>query len=188
MKFLVEYQIPFEKTKSQLYKHRLPYLEASAIYLSLYDLKYDVLALLDEIIFIASENEIQDTYPSGFKRYSADVRNYQDEKALISEIFNRFPEPDKIQDIQKRDKIETLIKKSTVFSFASDKQQTKLIKDIVEAEDDYLFYLPFVKTFSNELIMSLAARKCKLFSSGKAARFIQESKTFFVESTKYQSF
>lgn len=188
MIFLVENQIPFEKSKNSQYRHRLAYSEASAIYSSLYGLKFEVLKLIEEIAFLVEGSGDLDDYKSGFGTYSADLRDYHNENALIIEIMNCFPASDELLDKNKRNFIENLIRNIDVISLENAKRKSKILDEFIKSNEHLLFCIPFIKESSNHIIINKPNKYCSLFTNGRTAKLINEDQIYFISSEKYKYF
>jgi len=184
MIFFVENQLIYEPPEDNYY-HLLPFLEASNIYSKLYELNPATLSQIDKIIFTVADKTAIKQYKSGFKCYSGNPRNCPTEKQLIAEILDRFPPLEKLEDVEKSKKIDSLINNAQILFINVEKDLQLLIKDIKEVHENVLCYLPFCKGQSDYLITKFNPGNCKMFTLGFEGKLKAEEKVSFIEPEKY---
>ena len=185
MIFIVEQQKQFLKTKDKDYWCAFPYQEANRIYKCLYLLSEDNLKHISEIHFLIDDSTNIQFYKKCFNKYVADIKEYKDDKKILHELLHDFPDLDEIENDWKKCYVQKLINDIQILSCNSKREIKEYIEDEKKNKATLLFYLPYCKITSSNIIEEFEKTQIKLFSDLFSLHGTSRSEIIFIEPMKY---
>lgn len=185
MLYIIENQKRYDPDIDVNYLMANPYSEASGIYKSLYHLSADLLKTIDKIILFINDERIRKSYSKGFSKYSANANDYKlgQDIATIKEIIYQMPSSDELLNLEKRTTIEHLINNILIENISKSTQYAESIK--IDIYEEALFYLPFCKETSYDLIHAIPPTQLKLFTNSGFIKCKNKKQFIFIDTNSF---
>jgi len=140
MIFICDNQFPLSIPSTSRDVKASTYKEAGALYKSLYYLADDILENVEEINILIEGSEVDEkSILKVLKQYSANIEDYPQEKDIMVEIWDKFPDEKELRDTLRRTKIERFIQGATVTLLAGGKKTKKEVNALIQDSKSFLF-------------------------------------------------